>query len=193
VWTVQGGGGDVGLSHDDVMEILRLIDASHFGEMQLQLGDLKLTVRKGSGSGGDVVADGAALAVAAPTATAPVVPAAPAAPAAAPGQAPAPAAAAPARLDHAAPVAGGEVIPEGLVAVRAPMLGTFYRAPSPGAPPFAEVGATVGPEDTVGLIEVMKLFNALPAGVAGRVEAFLAEDGAMVEYGQALLLIRPES
>jgi len=82
-------------------------------------------------------------------------------------------------------------VPVGLVAVRAPILGVFYRAPAPGAPPFVEVGSDVRPEDTVCLIEVMKLFNTVKAGVAGRVARILAENGKMVEHDQALLLIEP--
>jgi len=73
--------------------------------------------------------------------------------------------------------------------VRAPLLGTFYRAPKPGAPPFVEVGATVAPDTVIGIIEVMKLMNAVRAGVAGVVREMRAHDGALVEYGEILLLI----
>ena len=73
--------------------------------------------------------------------------------------------------------------------VRAPLLGTFYRAPKPGAPPFVEVGATVAPDTVIGIIEVMKLMNAVRAGVAGVVREIRARDGALVEYGETLLLI----
>lgn len=81
---------------------------------------------------------------------------------------------------------------EGLVAVRSPILGIFYRAPKPGAPPFVEQGSRVGPEDTVCLIEVMKLFNTVKAGVAGRIARVCAENGKMVEYDQVLFLVEPE-
>jgi acetyl-CoA carboxylase biotin carboxyl carrier protein len=80
----------------------------------------------------------------------------------------------------------------GLVAVRSPILGIFYRAPKPGAPPFVEQGSRVGPEDTVCLIEVMKLFNTVKAGVAGRIARVCAENGKMVEYDQLLFLVEPE-
>jgi len=79
----------------------------------------------------------------------------------------------------------------GYVAVRAPMLGTFYRAPAPGAPPFVEPGAVVGKDDTIGLIDVMKLFTQIPAGVAGRVVEIVAQDATLVEQGQPLVLIEP--
>ena len=79
----------------------------------------------------------------------------------------------------------------GLEIVRAPYLGTFYSAPKPGAPAYVEVGATVGPDTDVCLIEVMKLFTAVRAGVHGVVARVLARDGAMVEAGQPLFAIRP--
>jgi acetyl-CoA carboxylase biotin carboxyl carrier protein len=75
------------------------------------------------------------------------------------------------------------------IEVRAPMLGVFYRAPEPGAPPFVQVGQTVGAKDTVGLIEVMKLFNQVPAGVDGRIVDIRVQDAAFVEHGQVLIVI----
>jgi acetyl-CoA carboxylase biotin carboxyl carrier protein len=82
-------------------------------------------------------------------------------------------------------------LPEGLVAVRSPMVGTFYRAPSPGAPPFVEVGSEVEPATQLGIIEVMKLMNAIEAGVRGVVKEILVGNGAAVEYGEPLMLIEP--
>lgn len=72
------------------------------------------------------------------------------------------------------------------------MLGTFYRAPAPGEPPFVEVGDKVGADDTVCLMEVMKLFNSVKAGVAGTVVKIAAENGSMVEHGQTLILIESD-
>ena len=80
---------------------------------------------------------------------------------------------------------------DGLVKVTAPVLGTFYRAPAPGAAPFVSVGDTVRESDPVGLIEVMKLFTTVTAGTAGRIVAIVAENAALVEYGQTLVLIEP--
>jgi acetyl-CoA carboxylase biotin carboxyl carrier protein len=80
----------------------------------------------------------------------------------------------------------------GLVTVAAPMLGVYYRAPKPGAEPFVQVGARVAADTIIGLIEVMKLMNAVPAGVAGEVVEIVAGDGGLVEYGQAILRIRPD-
>ena len=78
-----------------------------------------------------------------------------------------------------------------LVAVRAPLLGTFYRAPKPGAPPFVEVGVEVETDTIVGIIEVMKLMNTVRAGTRGRVSDIRALDGNLVEYGETLLSIDP--
>ena len=80
---------------------------------------------------------------------------------------------------------------DGMEVVRAPYLGVFYRAPKPGDPPYVEVGQTVQVETDVCLVEVMKLFTAVRAGVAGKIAQVLAQDGAMVEAGQPLFAIEP--
>jgi acetyl-CoA carboxylase biotin carboxyl carrier protein len=97
-----------------------------------------------------------------------------------PAGTPAPAAAVPAIA-----VAGDHVI-------AAPFVGVFYRRPSPDQPPFVEVGDRVKAGDTVCLIEVMKLFNSITAGVDGTVTAIEAEDATLVEYGQVLMRIAPD-
>jgi acetyl-CoA carboxylase biotin carboxyl carrier protein len=74
--------------------------------------------------------------------------------------------------------------------VPAPLLGTFYRSPKPGAPPFVEVGAQVEEETIVAIIEVMKLMNTVRAGVRGTVTEILVADGALAEYGETLLRVR---
>ena len=152
------------LSYEDVLTILRLIDESHYGEMRLELGDLRLYVRKRGETGATVGAGDWRLDT---------------------GEAETRAEA------RAETKAETRPIREGLVAVRAPMLGTFYRAPSPEAEPFCEVGDLVEANDTLCLIEVMKLFNSISAGVAGRVVEFSVENGALVEYAQPLVLIEP--
>jgi acetyl-CoA carboxylase biotin carboxyl carrier protein len=79
-----------------------------------------------------------------------------------------------------------------LVAVTASMVGTFYRAEAPGAAPFVEVGSRVEPATVVGLIEVMKMMNSVPAGVAGTIAEVCVENGGPVEYGATLFNVRPE-
>ncbi len=77
-----------------------------------------------------------------------------------------------------------------LTPIKAPLLGIFYRAPKPGAPPFVEVGHKVQLGTVVGIVEVMKLMNSIHSEVAGEVVEILAADGAMVEFDQTLLNVR---
>ena len=158
------------LSEDDVLHILKLIDESKFDYFQLEVGELKITVSKG---------DPIPLAGAAPQPVA--VNAAPSAAAAAAKPA-APPAAQPAK-----PAA----IPEGMVAVTAPLLGTFYVAPEPGAPPFVKVGQQITEDTTCGLIEVMKVFNSVRATVSGTIVELVVQNGQFVEFGQPLFIVKP--
>ena len=82
-------------------------------------------------------------------------------------------------------------IPDGMIAVTAPNLGTFYRAPKPGAAPYVEVGQQVEETTDVCLIEVMKLFTPVKAGQAGKIHAVCIDDGTMVEFGDTLVIIDP--
>ena len=157
------------LSEDDVLHILKLIDESKFDYFQLEVGELKITVSKG---------EPIPLASSAPQPAA-VIPAP--APAAKPALTPAPAAAA------TAPAA----IPEGMLPITAPLLGTFYVAPEPGAPPFVKVGQQITEDTTVGLIEVMKVFNSVRATVNGTIVEVVAQNGQFVEFGQTLFIVKP--
>lgn len=171
------------LTHEDVQRILKIIDeAKHLEELELVYGDFRLHIRRHG-------APERAL----PPVPAPAVASTPAAgPAAAPAPAPTASAtaAAPASATKSKPV--DRPVPEGMVAIRAPMLGTFYRAPAPGEKPFVEVGQEVKAEDTVCIIEVMKLFNSIKASVAGRVAEIRAENAALVEYNEILIVIEAE-
>lgn len=80
----------------------------------------------------------------------------------------------------------------GLVEVRSPLLGIYYRAPRPGEPPFVDIGSRVEPDTIIGIIEVMKLMNTARAGVGGEVVEILARNGELVEHGELLLLVRPD-
>ena len=85
----------------------------------------------------------------------------------------------------------GEAPDAGGVTIEAPMLGVFYRAPSPGAPPFVEVGTHVEADSIVCLIEVMKMMNSVQARVAGTIAAIHVENAEAVEYGQPLFRVEP--
>jgi acetyl-CoA carboxylase biotin carboxyl carrier protein len=78
------------------------------------------------------------------------------------------------------------------VAITSPMVGTFYRAPAPGEPPFVEVGDRINKSQTVCIIEAMKLMNEIEAEVSGQVMEIVLENGEPVEYGQTLIWINPE-
>lgn len=79
----------------------------------------------------------------------------------------------------------------GVVEIKAPMVGTFYRAPSPEAPPFAEVGQVIEPGQVICIIEAMKLMNEIKSEIKGKVVEILVENTEPVEYGQPMFLIRP--
>lgn len=81
---------------------------------------------------------------------------------------------------------------EGLSQIRSPMVGTFYRSPSPGAPPFTDSGARVSVGQVVCLVEAMKLMNEIEAEVAGTIARVMVENGHPVEFGQPLFLVRPD-
>lgn len=96
-----------------------------------------------------------------------------------------------------APAGGDKVaavaeLPDGLLGVAAPLPGTFYRSPQPGAPAFVEVGDLVSEDTVVGIIETMKLMNPVHAGCAGKVEAILVENGEMLEGGATIVHVRPD-
>jgi acetyl-CoA carboxylase biotin carboxyl carrier protein len=159
----------VPLTAQDVAEITRLLEESQFDELHLEHAGFKLTLKRG-----------AAVRREDATASAP-------APSPAPASAGGPAGAGcEPRGEYPASASDGSVLE-----VTAPFVGIFYRAPRPGAPPYIEVGSQVEADTTVGIIEVMKLMNAVRAEVSGTVFEVLVEDGAVVEYGQVLLRIAP--
>lgn len=142
------------------VELMDALKASGLGEVSLETKDIKIKLK----------------------AKAPA-PVAAAAPAAVPAAAPAPAAAA----EPADAPAAEEDIPG--TKVTAPLVGTFYAAPSPDEPPYIEVGQTVKKGDTLFIIEAMKTMNEIAAPCDGTVSRILAQAGDMVEYGQTLVVI----
>jgi acetyl-CoA carboxylase biotin carboxyl carrier protein len=140
-------------------KLIDLVQESGIAELEITEGEEKVKIVKGG------------VVVMAPAgATAPAVEARPA-PSAAP-----------------APASEPEAAPEGHV-VKAPMVGTFYRSPSPDAKPFVEVGQAVKEGDTICIIEAMKLMNEIEADASGTVKAILVENGQPVEYGQPLFIL----
>lgn len=165
------------LSHSDVRRILEILDASeNLSSLTISVGEFELHASKPGAQAAQEHLEHRrpAVAASAPTAAAPGDTVSVAAPATTPQQ-------------------FSNAIPDGLVAVRAPMVGTFYLRPSPDQPPFVTVGGTVQPDDVVCLVEVMKLFNTAKAGVAGTVERILVGDGKPVKHDEVLMLIRPQA
>jgi len=147
------------LTDDDVREILRLIEESELDELRIETAEFKLHVVRGEG-------------------------AAPPREAEAPRQVPAPEAAASQERAPASPAGNGAA-----ATIVAPMPGTFYRAEGPGMAPFVEVGAQVEPDTVVCIIEIMKMMNSVPAGVAGTIVEVCAEDAQLVGDGEALFRV----
>ena len=140
--------------------LIDLVSESNVSELEITEAEGKVRIVK---SGGAVVQQFVAAPVQAPVAQAPAAPVA---------ELPAPAA----------------VAPSGHV-VKSPMVGTFYRAASPGAKPFVEVGSQVKEGDTICIIEAMKILNEIEADKTGTVTKILGENGQAVEYGQPLFVI----
>jgi acetyl-CoA carboxylase biotin carboxyl carrier protein len=97
------------------------------------------------------------------------------------------------RAEAATPKAPAAALPPGMVAIMPPLVGTFYRAPKPGAPPFVEVGSRVEQDTVVAIIETMKLMNSVRAGARGVIEEIRAENAEFVEEDRALMILRVEA
>ena len=159
------------ISDKALLHVLKLLEESDNLALEIESGDLRLTARKGNAaviSQAAIVEDSAV-------------------------QQPVPASAAnetgePAAAAHAE--GADAVATDGIVIVRSPMKGTFYRAPAPGEPPFCDTGDRVASDDTVCLVEIMKLFNSIPAGDSGTVEKFFVENAEPVDLHQPIVSIR---
>jgi acetyl-CoA carboxylase biotin carboxyl carrier protein len=158
------------INQEDVIQIMKMLEESTFDELHLETGDLKLVIKKG---------DNKEALHQKPEFSAQDL-----------GPAKVSEKLAISATDEETPVEEpSDVDEEGFIAIKAPMLGTFYGAPKPGAPPFVEEGRLVTEEDTVCIIEVMKLFNTVKAGVRGRIVKVCVDNSQMVEYQQTLFLV----
>ncbi|MEP7299953.1 MAG: biotin/lipoyl-containing protein [Caldimonas sp.] len=180
------------LSHGDVTRILQIVDQLSNVEVRLEVEGMKLHVRKfaagATGTPGSSIAPTVQLETFAPAST--LAPSAPLpARIATPVAAEKPASGAD-EPELAATAPGADQ--SGLMAVRSPMLGRFFRAAAPTDEPYVEVGSRVEPGDTVCVIEVMKLFSTVNAGVRGTVVQVAVENGAMVEHDAVLFMVKPE-
>ncbi len=173
------------LSDNDIRQISSLVDTldrATFDYLQVDVGDLKLTIGKGQAQPfvGAMQAP-AALSVPPPAASFTVGNASPA-------KAAAPAASA--ALAPSVPSTAPQV--EGAQPIIATTMGRFYSRPDPASAPYVSLGAVINSDTVVGLIEVMKLFNAVSSRVAGTVVQICVEDAQVVEYGQVLFYVKPD-
>lgn len=160
---------------DQIRELLSVVSSTDVTELTIEFGDQRITVKKSPPT--VATADAAPIVMkTVDLAPAPQLP----------------------KLSHPpAAEAHQEELPtnghtNGLVEITSPMVGTFYRAPSPDAPPFVQVGDHVAVGQTVCIIEAMKLMNDMPAEVSGKVVKLLVDNGTTVEYGQPLFLVDPK-
>ncbi len=150
---------------DQIEELMRTLERHGITEMDVQRGDERIVLRRG------VPVAAAPVAVAAPIAAAPVVTPLPV-------------------VAHAAGPATPTADDPNVVFITSPFVGTFYRTPSPTAPPFVDVGQSVAPGKVLCIVEAMKLMNEIEAELSGTILEILVESGKPVEYGQKLFKIR---
>jgi acetyl-CoA carboxylase biotin carboxyl carrier protein len=163
------------LTNEDVADILALLDSLPYDELDLRTPRFRLTLRRAPGGGWTEESQ----VLAQPAVVTPAPNGSPAAPGPATGGA-------------AAADADAGPVRAGLVAVPAPLPGTFYRAPRPGAPPFVEVGDEVGEDTVVAIVETMKLMNSVHAGARGRVAEICLPNAEPTAQGATLMWITPE-
>ena len=164
------------MNQKELKELIEFLIEKDIAEFELERGDVKVKVKRAGQHGMHAQAEPRFFAV-------------PAAPAASPEMAAVPVVAAPAA---AAPSTSQPAVEEGLHTVKSPIVGTFYEAPSPGAPPFVKAGDTVDVGQVLCIVEAMKLLNEIESDVAGEVVKKLASNGQPIEYGQELFVIRPK-
>ena len=157
----------------EIRQLIKIVEGSNISEFQLEEDGIKLIIKKELKSGNGTVQDTTIQMIPTAVAAQPAAPVAEA-PAAVPAVDEAPAEAAPAANIHE---------------VRSPMVGTFYRAPSPDADPYVEVGDSVSVGQTLCIVEAMKLMNEIESEVSGKIVKILVENAQPVEYNQVLFLI----
>jgi acetyl-CoA carboxylase biotin carboxyl carrier protein len=182
----------VDLTNDDVADILALLDSLPYDSLDLETPRFRLTLRRAPGGGwteeSQVLAE--------PSVVTPAPNGTPIPPAASPdisgiSGGPAPAGTAATATATGPDKVGDSGQADGLAIVAAPLPGTFYRAPRPGADPFVQVGDLVSPDTVVAIVETMKLMNSVHAGTSGRVSRICLENGEFTSSGSTLMLIEP--
>jgi len=161
------------LRPEDVQDIVSLLDSLSYDEFEVRTSELHVTVRRAGGEGWTQES----RVLSAPNIVATGIVAAD-------------------LVEADAATAGSataDPVRPGLIGIRAPLPGTFYRAPRPGADPYVEVGSRVEEDTVVGLLETMKLFNSVHANVRGEVVEFLIDDAQPAGQDAVLILVRPDA
>ena len=172
------------MTYKEIQDLLKFISKSEIAEVKIKEGEFELIVRNKNYTKKAVSAP-------APIVSTPVVQNVPAsAPVEIPAAAPEARPAAPAPKTEE-PAAAPESI-EGLLEVKSPIVGTFYRSSSPDKPVYVSIGDTIAQGDVVCIVEAMKLFNEIESEVAGKVVKVLVDDASPVEYDQVLFLVDPK-
>jgi len=159
----------------DIQNLIRFVAKSGAREVKLEMEDVKITIKTGQ-EGETTIVQQVPMAAAAQVAvpTAPVVPQAPAVPAES--------------KEASSPPAQDD---SKYITIKSPMIGTFYRKPSPDKPVFVEVGTQIKEGDVLCVVEAMKLFNEIESEVSGKIVKVLVDDSSPVEYDQPLFLVDP--
>ncbi len=163
------------MEYKQIQELIKTINKSNISELSIEEGDFKITIKQ------EFTGQAQYIAAPMPSAPMPVYQPQPAMSAPSPAAAPAPASEKPA---SAAPAVSG-------ITIKSPMIGTFYRSPSPDKPVFVNIGDEIKAGQVLCIIEAMKLFNEIEAEVSGRLIKVMADDSTPVEYDQPLFLIEP--
>ena len=160
----------------EIQSLIKFVAKSGASEVKLEMEDVKITIRTGSSTN----APETTIVQQIPMAQAPAVPVAPQV--AATPEAPAP-------TKTAEPATESD--DSKYITIKSPIIGTFYRKPSPDKPPFVEVGSTISEGDVLCVIEAMKLFNDIESEVSGKIVKVLVDDSSPVEFDQPLFLVDP--
>lgn len=178
------------MTFKEIQDLIKLVSKSELAEFKIKDGEFQLQIRTKYYS----ATEGGQSPVPTPIISVPPVPQPfVAGPSAAPPTPTSPAPASPAgKSDDAPGEAAGEEDTSRYVAIKSPMVGTFYRSSSPDKPPFVKVGDMVAVGDTVCIVEAMKLFNEIESEVSGRIVKVAIEDANPVEYDQVLFLVDPK-
>ena len=152
----------------EIQNLIKFVAKSGATEVKLEMGDIKITIKTGSGKPETTIVQQVPMGIPQIPVATPVV-----------------------QEETSSADSSAKEETSKYIEITSPIIGTFYRKPSPDKPVFAEVGDVVSPDSVVCMVEAMKLFNEIEAEVSGKIVKVLVEDGTPVEFGQPLFLVDP--